>query len=145
MKKIRNQAPEMKIDTPRLKKFAIPFAVSAAAFFGVADVPAAGEAEFAAAQTVSGAAKEKPDKKKLSRRALAHAVYGRIRIVNTPGADFNVRIVPRGTAADCSVRVKPVANMPGEWTFVEVGEDYTVRIVSAAGLEDFTVSLTSNY
>lgn len=60
---------------------------------------------------------------------------GRVKIVDSL-ADFKVKVV--GSLADLHVRVVDgIANDPGEWRFVESGQDFSVRFVESG--EDFTI------
>jgi hypothetical protein len=63
------------------------------------------------------------------------SLHGRVQIVNG-GATYTIKIVK--TAADLRVqKVKNLADVPGQWQFVESGPDFTVQIVDTGG--DFTV------
>lgn len=75
-----------------------------------------------------------------TRREMAARCKGRIRVVEH-GADFRVRIVTE--APDLYVYLTYVGSVvdPGEWEFVENGEDFTVEFVFHA--EDFSIKFSS--
>lgn len=76
---------------------------------------------------------------KAERITKASNCFGRIQVVDS-NADFKVRITK--SSADLRVLQTPVAEKIGEWNFVDVSPDYTVRFVSAN--EDFSITFSSS-
>ena len=61
-------------------------------------------------------------------------LYGKVKVVSI-GETFKIRVVSIGE--DIKVITKEFPSSCGEWQFVDIGEDFTVRFVEIG--EDFTV------
>lgn len=61
-------------------------------------------------------------------------LYGKVKVVSI-GETFKIRVVSIGE--DIKVITKDLPSSCGEWQFVDIGEDFTVRFVEIG--EDFTV------
>ena len=61
-------------------------------------------------------------------------LYGKVKVVSI-GETFKIRVVPIGE--DIKVITKEFPSSCGEWQFIDIGEDFTVRFVEIG--EDFTV------
>lgn len=61
-------------------------------------------------------------------------LYGRVRVVDI-GETFKVRVV--GIGEDIKVKMREFPSECGEWKFVDIGGDFTIRFVDIG--EDFTI------
>jgi len=64
-------------------------------------------------------------------------LYGKVRIVNT-GETFKVRI---SDFPDLNVLITPHPLKCGEWEFVEIGENFSIRFVEIG--EDFSIKYSN--
>jgi len=63
-------------------------------------------------------------------------LYGKVRVIDNPYADFDVKIVE--VFPDINVqKVEVAASECGQWQFVEYGEDFTIRYVDV--FPDFSI------